>query len=71
MLKLIITWYDKALAALGQHVQLDKLIDMPIREHIGRAKYIPEKEEKEKFAALSKEMDKAFSDLTEEGEANA
>ena len=71
MLKLIITWYDKALAALTQHVQLDKLIDMPIREHIGRAKYIPEKEEKEKFAALSKEMDKAFSDLTEEGEANA
>ncbi len=71
MLKLIITWYDKALAALEQHVQLDKLIDMPIREHIGRAKYIPEKEEKEKFAALNKEMDKAFSDLTEEGGANA
>ena len=71
MLKLIISWYDKALAALGQHVQLDKLIDMPIREHIGRAKYIPEKEEKEKFAALNKEMDKAFSELTEEGGANA
>ena len=43
MMKLILTWYDKAEAALEQHVHLDKLIDMPVREEIGRMKYIPEK----------------------------
>ena len=37
---------------MTKHVKLDKLIDMPIREQIGRAKYIPEKERKEKFGQL-------------------
>ena len=30
MLKLIITWYEKALDAMTKRVKLDKLIDMPI-----------------------------------------
>jgi V/A-type H+-transporting ATPase subunit A len=71
MLKLIITWYNKALAALEQHVHLDNLIEMPIREQIGRAKYIPEKEHKVKFAALFKDLDVAFTALTEEGDLDA
>lgn len=71
MLKLIISWYDKAQAALVQHVHLDKLIDMPVREQIGRAKAIPENEKEERFAALNKELEAAFSALTEEGDANA
>lgn len=68
MLKLIITWYDKALAALAVHVHLDKLIEMPVREQIGRAKFIPENEKEAKFAEINKEMDAAFAALTEEGE---
>jgi V/A-type H+-transporting ATPase subunit A len=71
MLKLIMSWYDQALAALNKHVMLDKLIDMPIREQIGRAKSIPEAEEENKFAELNKELDKAFNDLTEEGDLDA
>ena len=71
MLKLIITWYDKALLALEQHVHLDNLIEMPIREQIGRAKYIPEKEHKVKFAELFKDLDAAFTALTEEGDLDA
>ena len=40
MLKLIITWYQKALDLSGKHIALDRIIDMPVREQIGRAKYI-------------------------------
>ena len=71
MLKLIITWYEKALDAMTKHVKLDKLIEMPIREQIGRAKYIPESERKEKFAQLNQELEQAFTELTEEGEQDA
>ena len=71
MLKLIISWYEKALDAIGKHVNLDRIIDMPVREQIGRAKYIPENERAEKFAALNKEMEQAFAELAEEGEADA
>ena len=68
MMKIILTWYNKALAALEQHVHLDKLIDMPVREQIGRVKYIAEKDWKEQFAAVAKELDAAFAALTEGGE---
>ena len=71
MMKLILTWYDKAEAALEQHVHLDKLIDMPVREEIGRMKYIPEKEREEKFGAIAKNLDAAFAALTEGGELDA
>ena len=71
MLKLIITWYEKALDAMTKHVKLDKLIEMPIREQIGRAKYIPEKDRKEKFGQLNRDLEQAFAELTEEGEENA
>ena len=67
MLKLIITWNNKAQDALLQHIHLDKLIDMKVREQIGRMRYIPEKERVEKFAAITKEMDSEFAALTEGG----
>jgi V/A-type H+-transporting ATPase subunit A len=70
-LKLILSWYDKALSMADKHVPLEKLIDMPIREQIGRAKYIPEQERKEKFGQMNKELDEAFAQLTEEGDDNA
>ena len=71
MMKLILTWYDKAEAALEQHVHLDKLIDMPVREEIGRMKYITEKERETKFGEIAKKLDAAFAALTEGGELDA
>lgn len=71
MMKLIIDWYEKAQSALAQHVHLDKLIEMPVREQIGRMKYIPESERVEKFPAIAKEMDAEFAALTEGGDLNA
>lgn len=71
MLKMIITWYEKALLALEVHVNLDKLIEMPVREQIGRMKYIPENEYKLKFADITTDLDAAFVALAEEGDLNA
>ena len=71
MLKMIIAWYKKALTALEAHVNFDKIIEMPVREQIGRMKYVPESEYKVKFADLAKELDAKFLSLTEEVDLNA
>ena len=71
MLEMIIGWYEKALAAIERHVSLDKLIDMPVREQIGRMKYTPEDECSVKFAAVKKDMDAEFTALTEGSDLNA
>ena len=44
---------------------------MPVREQIGRMKYVPEAEYKVKFADLAKELDAEFLTLTEEVDLNA
>jgi len=63
MLKAIITWNDKAQDALTRHIHLDKLINMNVREQIGRMRYIIESEREEKFGAMMKEMDNEFAAL--------
>ena len=55
--------YDYLLHGVAWSIVQRMMIDAP--------NYNSEKEEKEKFEDLNKEMDKAFSELTEEGGANA
>ena len=42
MLRLILTFGDKGQMALDAGVNLSDVISMPVRERIGRAKYVPE-----------------------------
>jgi len=42
MLRLILDYADKGQMALDAGVNLSDVIDLPVRERIGRAKYIPE-----------------------------
>ncbi len=44
MMQLVMAFYDKSTAALSKGAQLDPLINMPIRERIGRFKYVKEDE---------------------------
>ncbi|WP_316607474.1 V-type ATP synthase subunit A [uncultured Ruminococcus sp.] len=44
MMQLVMAFYDKSTAALSKGAQLDLLINMPIRERIGRFKYVKEDE---------------------------
>ena len=57
MMKLVNAFYDRAVEALGQGASLQKLISMPVREQIGRFKYVTED-------ALDEEYKKADGELS-------
>jgi len=42
MMKLVLLYYDKAGEALAKDAAIDALAGLPVRERIGRLKYIPE-----------------------------
>ena len=56
MLKAILVNHDKCLAALGEDASFAKLVSMPVREKIGRFKYVPEAEIQAEFDTIMKEM---------------
>ena len=66
MMKLIVDSYKQSLAALEKNVDLEDLLELPVKEKIGRAKYIPEKEIKT-FDELDAEYKKEISDLVNKG----
>ena len=57
MMKLVNAFYDRAVEALSQGASLQKLISMPVREQIGRFKYVKED-------ALDAEYEKVEEDLS-------
>ena len=67
MLKLILENYKLSRNALSKGVELDDIMELPIREKIGRAKYIPENEIKS-FDDLLDELKKEIVGLDGEGE---
>lgn len=66
MMKLIVDTYKQSLAALEKSVDFEDLLELPVKEKIGRAKYIPEKEIKT-FDELDAEYKKEISDLVNKG----
>jgi len=70
MLKLILTWYYKASDAVKAGVSIDKLFNLPVRERIGRAKYVPEDQVDTVFSAIEAELN-AQTDALAAKEADA
>jgi len=66
MLKTIITFYTEGMKALDAGVEFKKLENLPVRERIARAKYIPE-EDKEQILEIEKELKKQIEELISEG----
>lgn len=66
MLKLILKFYDEAIRALEVGVYLDKILALEVRDKIARSKYIAE-EEISKMDDISNELNKAVTDLINEG----
>ena len=62
MLKLIVSFYELGKEALEKNVDIEDIIELPIREQIGRAKYIEEKDIA-KFDDIDKELKKEITDL--------
>ena len=67
ILRLILRWGDLGQKALNAGAEFSKISSLPIREDIGRAKYVEEKDVEEKFAAIDKELTEQMSALYEEG----
>lgn len=67
MLKLIIDCYDMSLKALQNEVEVDDILQLPIRETISRSKYI-EESNMTKFDEIESEMVSSVETLINEGE---
>ena len=68
LLTLLINYYDKGLAALDAGVSFNKLASIPVREQMGRYKYCPENEHKQRFKELLAQTAAELRTLTEEAE---
>jgi V/A-type H+-transporting ATPase subunit A len=66
MLGLILDYYNRGLAALDAGADFSKVTSLPVRERIGRAKYIPE-DEVSQFDKIETELSEQMGALTEEG----
>ena len=66
MLGAILLFHRLAGDALDKNVDIEDIVDLPVREQIGRAKYIPE-EEIDKFDDLTAEIKKEIFALSDEG----
>ncbi len=66
MLSAIMTFHKLAGEALAKNVDIEDIIELPVREQIGRAKYILESAINE-FDALMTEIKKEISSLSDEG----
>ncbi len=70
MMKLILGYYHEALAALDKGVELNDLLKLPVREQIGRSKYI-EESNLFRFDEIQRNITKQINALTSGGEADA
>ncbi len=62
MMQLIAAYYDKALAALNAGADIQKLIDLPVREQIGRYKYTLPENAASAFDQVMTELDKEVNE---------
>ena len=68
MLKAIMTNYEKNLEALDKDASFRELLALPVRERIGRLKYVPETDAEEEYNAIMKDMNEQITALTEGGQ---
>ena len=66
MMKLILDNYKQGLDAMEKGVDVEDLLELKVKEQIGRSKYIPENE-MEKFDEIEKELKEEMLSLTSEG----
>jgi V/A-type H+-transporting ATPase subunit A len=71
LLKAILSFYEKSLIALQEDAPFSKLVRLPVREKIGRLKYVPEEEVQAQFDAIMQDLNDQIRALTEGGEQHA
>ncbi len=68
MLRLILKWGELGEKALASGALFSKLLDLPVREQIARAKYTAETELEDRLKQIDQELESQMSALYEEGE---
>ena len=63
MMKLILSYYDNAKAAVDGGADIERIVSVPVREKIGRFKYIEEKDVEAEFKATMDQIAKEISAL--------
>ncbi len=71
MLKAILAYYNQGVEALANDASFAKLAALPVREAIGRLKYVPEAECKARYDEIMAEMNAEMRALTEGGNEDA
>jgi V/A-type H+-transporting ATPase subunit A len=64
MLKLIMAFYYKGKKAVESGADINKLFSMPVRERVGRAKYIPEAQINAEILKIETELSQQINELT-------
>jgi V/A-type H+-transporting ATPase subunit A len=67
MLKLILMWGELGEKALNAGAEFSKISSLSVREDIGRAKYVEEKDAPERYAEIERKLKDEMSVLYEEG----
>ena len=65
MMRAILSFYDKALDALNKGADIEMLVNMPVRETIGRFKYVEEAKIEEEFDSIEARLDNNIKDVLE------
>ena len=67
-LKLMLMYYDRSLDALNKGADIEKIAALPVREAIGRFKYVKEEDIDKEFAEIDKRLSSELAEAEKEGE---
>ena len=68
LMRLIIAYFEKSVAALENDASFSKLSSLPVREEIGRFKYVEEDDCKARYEEIMASLDAQIRELTHGGE---
>lgn len=68
MMNLVLAYYDKSMNALDKGAKIDKIVSMPVREKIGRFKYVENDKTKENYDEIINTLDKELENIVAEGD---
>ncbi len=68
LMDLVMQFYDKSVDALNKGASIKDIISMPVREDIGRFKYIPEGETEASYKKIEKDLENQLSDAVNKEE---
>ncbi len=69
MMELVLSFYDVTLKALGQGVNIEELVKLPVREKIGRFKYIESVKLEAEYQSILDSLHREIDQLTQKEES--